>query len=154
MGQRSGDPLVGSAAAVLEDTSLDDATAIGASKTDPESFALIFDRHALYVHGYLARRLGPQVADDILADTFLAAFQARGRYDVTRSDARPWLIGIATRLVSSHRRSELRRYRLLQAAASDSTEPSGSDDRVEALVTAEALRAPLAGALAGLSVGD
>ena len=43
-----------------------------------------------------------------MADTFLAAFRQRDRYDLSRTDARPWLYGIATNLVGRHRRSEIR----------------------------------------------
>jgi RNA polymerase sigma-70 factor (ECF subfamily) len=55
----------------------DDATVIAASVTDPERFAVIYDRHAAAIHRYLARRLGAQIADDLVGETFLAAFRRR-----------------------------------------------------------------------------
>ncbi|MEU7863939.1 sigma factor [Nonomuraea sp. NPDC049141] len=36
---------------------------------------------------YVARRLGPSLADDIVSDTFLAAFRRRHRYDPSHPDA-------------------------------------------------------------------
>ncbi|WP_417551136.1 RNA polymerase sigma factor [Microbispora triticiradicis] len=72
----------------------DDATLIGRSLHEPEIFAVLFDRHAPLLHRYVTRRLGPGEAEDVVADTFLAAFQSRGDYDRGRPDARPWLYGI------------------------------------------------------------
>ncbi|MEU7401789.1 sigma factor, partial [Streptomyces sp. NPDC044948] len=82
-----------------------DASVIARSRDDPEAFAVLFDRHADAVHRYVARRLGGEVADDLVAETFTTAFQQRHRYDPARSagaDARPWLLGIATNLVTPH----------------------------------------------------
>ncbi|MGW5472535.1 RNA polymerase sigma factor, partial [Streptomyces chartreusis] len=86
-----------------------DASVIARSRDEPEAFAALFDRHADAVHRYAARRLGGEVADDLVAETFTTAFQQRHRYDPARgagADARPWLFGIATNLVGRHRRAE------------------------------------------------
>lgn len=131
----------------------DDATVIAASVRDPEHFSLIFDRHAPYIHRYLARRLDRQAADDLTAEVFLAAFHKRNRYDVTRRDARPWLYGIATNLVGQHRREESHDQRLRQSIAPDRDDFCPAD-RVAAEVTAEALRGVLASAIGELSPGD
>src|SRR5882757_477329 len=92
----------------------DDASIIGDSVGRPDRFAAIFDRHAPHIQRYLARRLGQQIADDLVAETFLVAFRRRARYDLGRTDARPWLYGIATNLIGQHRRDEVRRFRLQQ----------------------------------------
>jgi RNA polymerase sigma-70 factor (ECF subfamily) len=42
---------------------LDDAAVIEASRAEPDRFASLFDRHAPYIHRYLARRVGTQAAD-------------------------------------------------------------------------------------------
>ena len=47
----------------------DDASIIARSPTAPAEFAAIFDRHAPHIHRYLARRVGPQHADDLLGET-------------------------------------------------------------------------------------
>ncbi len=62
----------------------------------PEQFAVLFDRHALLIHRYAARRIGAEAAEDLVAETFLAAFGKRRGYDLSYTDARPWLYGIAT----------------------------------------------------------
>ncbi|GAB3008698.1 RNA polymerase sigma factor [Saccharothrix stipae] len=130
-----------------------DAEIIERSRHEPDAFAAIFDRHAPHIQRYLARRLGPQVADDLVAETFLTAFDKRRRYDPARPDARPWLYGIATNLVGQHRRQEARRYRHGPAEHADHAEQDHAD-RVAAEVTAHAMRSLLAGALDGLSAED
>lgn len=131
----------------------DDAAVIESSRREPEQFAVLFDRHAPYIHRYLARRAGRQVADDLLAETFLVAFAKRDRYDLGHADARPWLYGIATNLVGQHRREEVRQYRIRQAAVPEPDLP-GHAGRVAADVTAQAMRTLLAQALAALPAGD
>jgi RNA polymerase sigma factor (sigma-70 family) len=131
----------------------DDAAVIESSWQEPERFAVLFDRHAPHIHRYLARRTDRQVADDLVAETFLAAFAKRDRYDLGHADARPWLYGIATNLVGQHRRDQARQYRISQAAAA-APEVPGHADRVAADVTAQAARPLLDAALAALAAGD
>jgi RNA polymerase sigma factor (sigma-70 family) len=132
---------------------VNDAAVIESSRREPEQFAVLFDRHAPYIHRYLARRAGRQVADDLVAETFLVAFAKRDRYDLAHADARPWLYGIATNLVGQHRRDEARQYRISQAAAAEPEVP-GHAERVTTDVTAQAMRPLLDAALAALSAGD
>lgn len=60
----------------------DDAAVIAESRRVPDRFGAVFDRHAVPVHGYIARRLGPDAADDLVAETFLVAFRKRADYDL------------------------------------------------------------------------
>ncbi|HKE51810.1 MAG TPA: RNA polymerase sigma factor [Actinomycetes bacterium] len=132
---------------------LSDAAEIELSLRHPERFAVIFDRYAGQIHRYAARRLGPAAADDIVADAFLIAFRHRSRYDTSQASARPWLYGIATNLISRHRRSEVRMYRALARTGLDPVvEPDA--DRVANSVSAAAAGQQLATALAQLSTGD
>jgi RNA polymerase sigma-70 factor (ECF subfamily) len=55
----------------------------------------------------------------VLADTFLEAFRERHRYDFRRSDARPWLYGIATHRLGRHRRTERKQFRILERTGVD-----------------------------------
>jgi DNA-directed RNA polymerase specialized sigma24 family protein len=99
----------------------DDAAVIGCSVRSPECFGAIFYRHGPAIYRYIARRLGTDSAEDLVAETFLVAFRRRGRYDCTFSDARPWLYGIATRLIGRHRRDEIRFF---QAIARTGVDPA------------------------------
>ncbi|MFC4585753.1 RNA polymerase sigma factor [Sphaerisporangium corydalis] len=130
-----------------------DAELIRRSQDAPDVFAAVFDRHAPELHRYVTRRLGDSLADDVVADTFLAAFRRRGHYDVTRPDARPWLYGIAANLIGRHRRAEVRSYRAMARTGVDVVAESYTE-RVDAEVSASAAHRDLAVALAGLSAGD
>nr|WP_187355979.1 RNA polymerase sigma factor [Streptomyces sp. QL37] len=132
-----------------------DASVVRRSLEDPDAFAALFDRYADDIHRYAARRLGTEAADDLMAETFVIAFQQRRRYDLSRPQARPWLYGIVTNLVGGHRRAEARRLRALSRAASTAPGAGSGDgeplaDRVAARVSAEGVRGELAGALAAL----
>ncbi|MFI6872250.1 RNA polymerase sigma factor [Streptomyces sp. NPDC050400] len=127
-----------------------DARSIARSRDEPEQFAALFDRYADAVHHYAARRLGPEAAEDLTAETFTTAFRQRHRYDLTRPDARPWLFGIATNLVGRHRRAEARRFKALSRIPEPVEHEEPVADRAVARAGAHGLRRDLAAALAGL----
>ena len=131
----------------------DDAALIERSWHEPEAFAGLYDRHAARIHRYVTRRLGSQVADDVVGETFLCAFRRRRRYDLSRPDAGPWLYDIAANLIGKHRRAEVRLLRALARTGADLVAESYAD-RVDARVSAAAARRDLADALACLAAGD
>jgi len=131
----------------------DDSVIVERSWREPEQFAVLFDRHAPRIHRYVARRIGRQVADDVVAETFLAAFAKRRQYRTGYRDAGPWLYGIATNLIGQHRRDEARQFRTRRAALADLDVP-GPADRVSADLTARSVRGLLAAALAELAAAD
>lgn len=146
-------PPTQGAAADGTDSVAGDTSLIAASLKEPECFAALFDRHAPAIHQYVSRRLGRDAADDITAETFLTAFRIRARYDAGRAGVRPWLHGIAAKLISRHRREEVRALKLLARTGHDPVAESwteSADDRV----TAQAASRPLAKALARLSESD
>ncbi|MGA8114230.1 MAG: sigma-70 family RNA polymerase sigma factor [Actinocatenispora sp.] len=132
-------------------------TGLDVHRTDAElvagDFAALFDRHAVVVHRYFARRIGTAAADDLLAQTFLIAYERRDGYDRSRPDARPWLFGIAANLLRRRQRDEVRQYR---AWARTGVDPVSADHaaRVADQVDASAAAGRLAGALAALSHPD
>jgi len=128
----------------------DDAAVIQLSRHEPEYFTELFRWHAPYIQRYVVRRLGQDAADDIVAETFLLAFRQRDSYDQTRSDARPWLYGIATNLIGHHRRAEIRLYRALARTGADPVTESFTD-RIDDRVSASTAGRRLAAALARLS---
>lgn len=135
----------------------DDAGLIAESCLAPEIFGVVFDRHAAAIHGYIARRLGRDAADDLVAETFLVAFRQRGGYDPAQPSARPWLYGIATRLVSRRRRDEVRFFRAIARTGIDpAADPVAEPVADEGIRRADArtLHRQLAGALAGLAAAD
>lgn len=69
-----------------------DAELVLRSRLDPETFGAVYERHARAVHAYLARRVGPPAAQDLLGEVFVRAFAARTRTVPHPSgSALPWL---------------------------------------------------------------
>lgn len=130
-----------------------DAAVIEQSWAEPERFEAIFRRYFGGLHRYLAARVGARIADDLAAEVFTIAFAQRQRYDLARECARPWLYGIATNLVGTHRRQEQRRYRALARAGTQVVALSDEDLATER-VSAAAAGPALAAALARLGSGD
>jgi RNA polymerase sigma-70 factor (ECF subfamily) len=102
---------------------LSDGLVIRDSATQPALFQEIFMRHHRAVWQFLARRYDGSLAEEITAATFAEAFVARIRFDSTRTDARPWLMGIAVNLARAHRRREQAQLRLAARGRGE-----GSDD--------------------------
>lgn len=114
-----------------------DSDIISRSITDPALFAQIFERHAGAIGGYVRRRVGLDAMDDALSETFLVAFRKRGTFDVTMESARPWLLGIATRVMRRHRSAEEREWRASasQPLATVASHEDRSDARLDARAT-------------------
>jgi len=130
-----------------------DADLIGRSIDDPRAFMPLVERHHRVLFGYLARRVGRDIAEDVTSETFARAFAQRARYDRARLDARPWLFGIATNLLRNHARSEGRQLRAYSRhGVQDRTHDD--DAAVDARVDAKAQSQVLAGALEQLKAGD
>ncbi len=73
--------------------------------------ARLFDEHVDAVYGYVARRLGRDIAADVVGDVFEIALSQADRYEAARGSERAWLFGIATNLMRRHWRTEQRRFR-------------------------------------------
>lgn len=131
----------------------EDGRLLEASVREPDRFTLIFDKYFPQVHGYVARRLGSDVADDLAAETFLIAFRQRDRFDRRSGVVRAWLYGIATNLIRRHRRDEVRAWRAL-AKLPLPLPVTGAEERIAAQVTAQGTRRELAAALAKVSAKD
>jgi RNA polymerase sigma factor (sigma-70 family) len=80
---------------------------------DPAAFEELFELQFDAVYGYLARRVGAEIASDLAAETFVQGFAGRRRFDPRRGPARAWLFGIAHNLLRHHHRDEERRLRAL-----------------------------------------
>jgi RNA polymerase sigma-70 factor (ECF subfamily) len=130
-----------------------DAVVIAESCRDTEAFAVLSDRYAAELCRYAYRRIGREVAEDVVAETFLAAFRTRARYDTGQPVARPWLYGSLSKELAGHHRAERARYRAL---ARSPVEPATDDpaDRVVGYVSAQAVGRTLATALARLPARD
>jgi RNA polymerase sigma factor (sigma-70 family) len=129
-----------------------DRAIIAASLVEPGKFGPLFDRHAQDLYRYMARRVGADLAEDLTAETFLAAFQLRDRYDASYPSARPWLFGIAANLIRRHRRTERRQLRAYARTGIDPLRDEFVD--AERRVDAAAAGPRLADALASIAQRD
>jgi RNA polymerase sigma-70 factor (ECF subfamily) len=124
------------------------------SRPIPENadFAVVFDRHFDAIFTYLARRVGVSAAEDLASQTFVVAFERRETYESHPSGIRPWLYGIATNLISTHRRSEMRALRSIarQQASGVGTVDDVVEDMLDRSATRDEFR-QLVEALADLS---
>lgn len=80
---------------------------------------------------YVVRRSGPDLADDVLADTLLVLW--RRLDDVPADAALPWCYGVARGCLANAQRAESRRDRLARRAAAlaDRAGDDDPDPRVE-----------------------
>lgn len=131
-----------------------DAVLIGRSLRHPEEFEALFERHAATVLRYLQLRVGRGMAEELMAETFVRAFEARQRFDSRRGSALPWLYGIASNLLRMHFRTEQRRLRAYRAAAGLEIDPGDLTDQSVERLRASDLAPRIAAALAALPAGQ
>jgi RNA polymerase sigma-70 factor (ECF subfamily) len=91
----------------------------------------MYDRALPQVFGYLRARAGTEaVAEDLTAETFLAAVQAIARDAVPQLTV-AWLIGVARHKLVDHWRRAVREERSLRALPDAQVVPDGLDERFE-----------------------
>ena len=84
----------------------DDAELIARSLGgDEDAFVEVVRRHETAVGAYLARRVGRELAEDLLSEVWVAALRSRATYDRSFPDAGPWLFGVAHNTLRRHWRS-------------------------------------------------
>lgn len=131
----------------MADDALSDADIIRLSLGEPEQFGLLFDRHYGAVYSYAVRSIGRTEGQDVASETFVQAFKSRQRFDLLYRSARPWLLGIASNLISNRYRSFERRNRAYGRAIGHVQAQSefevAATERVDAGVHAERVRAAL-----------
>jgi RNA polymerase sigma-70 factor, ECF subfamily len=79
-----------------------------------ERFERLFDQHYRAVCAYALRRAVPGDADDVVAETFFIAWR---RLEEVPAEAKPWLLGVARRVLANQRRAAGRRAALIARVA-------------------------------------
>jgi RNA polymerase sigma-70 factor (ECF subfamily) len=117
-------------------------SAPGADSTDQRrQLVALYDAAVADVYGYLVSRCGSvQVAEDLTAETFLAAVDAVRRGSVPDLQV-AWLIGVARHKLVDHWRRQERESRALAAVDDPGPAVDDWDVRLNALVAQEALDA-------------
>ncbi len=118
-------------------------------------FSAVYTEHVDAIYGFLARRVGPQLAEELTAQTFVEALARHDHYDPERGPIGPWLFGIAANLLRRHYRQEERALRAI-AAYAGRVPLVGDDDeeRVESRVVADERWPAVAEALLAMSPGE
>lgn len=81
------------------------------ARADVAAFEVFYDRHVVSAHALAARIVrGPQPADDVCQEAFLAAWRAASAFDAALGNARSWILQIVRNRAIDH----LRRTRRLR----------------------------------------
>jgi RNA polymerase sigma-70 factor, ECF subfamily len=110
---------------------------------DRDRFERIYHEHFRAVLRFAVGRIDPERAKDVAAETFLVAWR---RLDEVPEEPRPWLFGVARRVIAGQFRSAARRDALavrLEAEPSGGADPDLAGmlgDRGEVLAAFTALR--------------
>ena len=115
--------------------------------------AALFRSHFITLYGYLARRVGSDLASELASEVFAVAFARRASFDPSRGEAHPWLFGIATNLLRNHRRTETRQLRAFALTGIDPIAPDPTHE-VDERLDAERLGPAIARGLAALNDDD
>lgn len=127
-----------------------------AADGDCDAYGTFFRRHSRAVTSYAVRRCdnGEDVAD-LVADTFMIALQASGRYVPETSTALPWLYGIARRVLARQRRRKAGFARLVVKSTHSQLRYQGiEEDSIADAIDATRTAPALVEALRGLSRGE
>lgn len=92
--------------------------------TSRQAFEQVFQDCYDPVLRYAARRVRPEAVQDVVSETFLAAWR---RYDELKGEPLPWLLGIARRTAANQRRGSARRDALHQRLSGEHA--SAGEDR-------------------------
>lgn len=104
-----------------------------------------FEAHRAALLAYARRRIGPDPADDVVAETFAVAWRKR---DELPEEPLLWLYAVARGVIANQRRSAQRRMRLLDRLSAE--RPQLDAD----LATASGARLSLAAAFDALAESD
>lgn len=112
---------------------------------DREAFRQLYEANVATVVSFLARRVGPQVAEDLAAETFAKAFERLDRFEWRGVPIRAWLLRIAYHEVVARSRR-----RATGELMTDDPRPPPSDGHEDAVVDHLVLSSTLAAALSSL----
>ena len=115
--------------------------------TSGERFEELYEKHAPAVKGYALRRADPARADDVLGEVFLIAWR---RLADIPAEPRPWLFGVARRVLANERRRAARQDAVAERL---SVRPADGADPAEAFPDAFHLAGGALGAALG-ALGD
>jgi RNA polymerase sigma-70 factor (ECF subfamily) len=114
----------GSDGPTLAERALVEAARVG----DHSAWELLYRRIHPRLHGYLARRVGAEHAEDAVSETMARAVRGFDGFTLGRAGFDGWVFGIARRVAVDHYRKKARRHRQDIAAARVALGPDHSGD--------------------------
>jgi len=112
-----------------------DADLVLAAQRDPHAFEPLYLRYADRLYRYAAGLTGStHLADDVVSDTMMAAFEHLARFDPARGSFAGWLFTIARRRVADDQR---RFGRLRRAFSRHGPEPNVDEDILSGVIRSE-----------------
>lgn len=117
------------------DTSLATPTSSHAAIDDSAWMRDLVSHHSNELRRFAAAQIGPDAADDVVSETFAAAWSGRAGFDPTIATERAWLIGIALNKCRMLGRAQRRWNRCAERFAPDvfgENFSEGSDARIDA----------------------
>ncbi len=114
----------------------------------PEAVRELYERHVGAVLRFAVRRCrSPEDVADLVSSVFVELFSAARSYDSRYRDARPWMLGIATRCLADAQRAQYRRDDLVQRLGRQPWFDEDEYERVEQMLDAARLAPRVARAL-------
>ncbi len=108
-------------------------------------FERLYAEHAQRLFGFLVYRTGDRaLAEDLVADTFEAAYRARSRFDRRRASARTWLYAIALNLLRDQGRRQAAQARAYERATAGAA-VEGADAALERVAERDRIMRSLTG---------
>ena len=92
---------------------------MGDAESRRARFEALFRQHHRAVQAYARRRVGAEMVDDVVSETFLVAWR---RLADMPENSLPWLLAVARNVAGTQRRGAERRRRLLARAQIDQAE--------------------------------
>lgn len=99
---------------------------------DKDSFRIIYEGTVEEVHRFIARRVAPSDAEDLVADTFVRAFRSAGDWKDVGRPVIAWLLTIARNVVKNHVSKTRRRSTKEPHLADERTQLSQEDLVIDA----------------------
>lgn len=109
-------------------------------------FERLYAEHAQRLFGFLVYRTSDRgLAEDLVANTFEAAYRARSRFDHRRASARTWLYAIALNLLRDQDRRQAAQARAYERTGAGTQAQAAGDEALERVAERDLLMHSLAG---------
>lgn len=110
------------------------SAALGVTMAEELDVGALYREHGEFIARVIERLTGPGPhVDDLLQESFVAAFKSRNRYDESRASATTWLYSIAANISKRYQRGRWRLGRLREKLMETDlpVDPDRPDDELE-----------------------